>query len=216
MVNYKSIYDLEISYHEFLKHKDNIENYLKELFDRLPNTKLYFPINLTSEERHLIYSKSKGYVFEKLHKFGSKYSIKLWKPEEEIEESEEETCEEDKVEVEAEREDKTTEEENEAAERLAARERQRLAYEKEDEEDEEDEEDDDYEDTTLDEIKYDLMEMSSKINCNHEETMHLLMKCNNKMSNLLCIFGTIMFFNFVGSCLFLTQFFVPPSKLVIF
>ena len=63
MVNYKSIYDLEISYHEFLKHKDNIENYLKELFDRLPNTKLYFPINLTSEERHLIYSKSKGYVF---------------------------------------------------------------------------------------------------------------------------------------------------------
>ena len=74
--------DKIVSYNEFLKHKDNIEAYLKELFDKIPDLNVYFPINLTSEERHLIYTKSKGYLFEKLHKIGSKYSIKLWKPSE--------------------------------------------------------------------------------------------------------------------------------------
>ena len=69
-----------VSYNEFLKHKDNLETYLKELFDNMPELNVYFPISLNSEERHLIYTKSKGYLFEKLHKIGSKYSIKLWKP----------------------------------------------------------------------------------------------------------------------------------------
>ena len=69
-----------VSYNEFLKHKDNLEKYLKDLFDKIPELNVYFPISLTSEERHLIYTKSKGYLFEKLHKIGSKYSIKLWKP----------------------------------------------------------------------------------------------------------------------------------------
>ena len=72
--------DKVVSYNEFLKHKDNLETYLKELFDNIPELNVYFPISLTSEERHLIYTKSKGYLFEKLHKIGSKYSIKLWKP----------------------------------------------------------------------------------------------------------------------------------------
>jgi hypothetical protein len=72
--------DKVVSYNEFLKHKDNLETYLKELFDKIPELNVYFPISLTSEERHLIYTKSKGYLFEKLHKIGSKYSIKLWKP----------------------------------------------------------------------------------------------------------------------------------------
>lgn len=72
--------DKVVSYNEFLKHKDNLEKYLKDLFDKIPELNVYFPISLTSEERHLIYTKSKGYLFEKLHKVGSKYSIKLWKP----------------------------------------------------------------------------------------------------------------------------------------
>ena len=72
--------DKVVSYNEFLKHKDNLETYLKELFDKIPELNVYFPISLNSEERHLIYTKSKGYLFEKLHKIGSKYSIKLWKP----------------------------------------------------------------------------------------------------------------------------------------
>jgi len=69
-----------VSYHEFLKHKNNLTNYLHDLFDKMPDVTVYFPINLSSEERHLIYTNSKGYLFEKLHKIGSKYSVKLWKP----------------------------------------------------------------------------------------------------------------------------------------
>lgn len=72
--------DKIVSYHEFLKHKTNIANYLCELFDKMPDVTVYFPNNLSSEERHLIYTNSKGYLFEKLHKIESKYSIKLWKP----------------------------------------------------------------------------------------------------------------------------------------
>lgn len=72
--------DKIISYNEFLKHKDNVETYLKDLFDKNPELSVYFPISLNPDERHLIYTKSKGYLFEKLHKIGSKYSIKLWKP----------------------------------------------------------------------------------------------------------------------------------------
>jgi len=69
-----------VSYHEFLKHKNNLTNYLQDLFDKMPDLTVYFPNNLSSEERHLIYTNSKGYLFEKLHKIGSKYSVKLWKP----------------------------------------------------------------------------------------------------------------------------------------
>lgn len=72
--------DKIVSYNEFLKHKSNLEIYLKNLFDIIPELNVYFPANLSSEDRHLIYTKSKGYLFEKLHKVGSKYSIKLWKP----------------------------------------------------------------------------------------------------------------------------------------
>jgi hypothetical protein len=72
--------DKVVSYNEFLKHKDNLETYLKDLFDKTPELNVYFPISLNSDERHLIYTTSKGYLFEKLHKLGSKYSIMLWKP----------------------------------------------------------------------------------------------------------------------------------------
>lgn len=72
--------DKAVSYNEFLKHRDNLDTYLKDLFDKMPELNVYFPNSLNSDERHLIYTKSKGYLFEKLHKIGSKYSIKLWKP----------------------------------------------------------------------------------------------------------------------------------------
>ena len=99
--------DKVVSYNEFLKHKDHLETYLKELFDKIPELNVYFPISLNSEERHLIYTKSKGYLFEKLHKIGSKYSIKLWKPAEDgmnsiIEEVNEEVNEEEEEEEEEE------------------------------------------------------------------------------------------------------------------
>jgi hypothetical protein len=107
--------DKIVSYNEFLKHKDNIEAYLKELFDKIPDLNVYFPINLTSEERHLIYTKSKGYLFEKLHKIGSKYSIKLWKPSEDGVNS---ITEENSVKDEDEDEDYVTEEEDDLKEHL--------------------------------------------------------------------------------------------------
>jgi len=72
--------DKVVSYNEFLKHRDDLETYLKDLFDKTAELNVYFPISLSSDERHLIYTKSKGYLFKKLHKIGSKYSIKLWKP----------------------------------------------------------------------------------------------------------------------------------------
>lgn len=71
--------DKIVSYNEFLKHKDDLTNYLNELFDKVPNVTVYFPNTLTRGERHSIYVNSKGYLFEKLHRVGSKYSIKLWK-----------------------------------------------------------------------------------------------------------------------------------------
>jgi len=101
--------DKVVNYNEFLKHKDNLETYLKDLFDKIPELNVYFPISLNSEERHLIYTNSKGYLFEKLHKIGSKYSIKLWKPAEDgMNSTTEEKNEEDEKD-----EDYVTEEEEE-------------------------------------------------------------------------------------------------------
>ena len=109
--------DKVISYNEFLKHKDNIEAYLKELFDKIPELNVYFPISLTSDERHLIYTKSKGYLFEKLHKVGSKYSIKLWKPDEDgMNSITEEKNEKDEEKEDEKDEDYVTEEEEEEEE----------------------------------------------------------------------------------------------------
>lgn len=70
--------DKIVSYAEFLKNKNNIRKYLEEIFEKLPDITIYFPNNLDRDERHLIYTNSKGYLFEKLHKVGSKYSLKLW------------------------------------------------------------------------------------------------------------------------------------------
>jgi len=68
-----------ISYVEFLKHKENIRSYLKDLFQKLPDMKLFLPIDLTKEERHMIYKNSKGYIFEKLHNISNFYSISIYK-----------------------------------------------------------------------------------------------------------------------------------------
>lgn len=68
-----------ISYVEFLKHKKNIRSYLEDLFQKFPDTKLFLPIDLTKEERHMIYKNSKGYIFEKLHNISNFYSISIYK-----------------------------------------------------------------------------------------------------------------------------------------
>jgi len=171
--------DKVVSYNEFLKHKDNLDAYLKELFDKIPELNVYFPISLSSDERHLIYTKSKGYLFEKLHKIGSKYSIKLWKPGENGVNSVTEENDENYV----------TGEENE--EKYVT----------------DDEEDTDEEDT--DEVKYDfkdhLCEISNVLEKQHDMMFSELQKCRRGINRLECIFTTAMIFNFVSSILFITQ-----------
>lgn len=67
-----------VTYTEFLNNKNNIKKYLDTLFSSVPNIIVYFPKNLTKEERHLIYVNSKGYFFEKLSQ-SVDYSIKMWR-----------------------------------------------------------------------------------------------------------------------------------------
>ena len=68
-----------ISYDEFLKHKENIRSYLEDWFKKFPDAKLFLPIDLTKEERHMIYKNSKGYIFKKLHNTSNFYSISIYK-----------------------------------------------------------------------------------------------------------------------------------------
>lgn len=68
-----------VSYNEFLKNRENIRNFIDNIIDEIPSITIYFPKNLTAADRHLIYTNSKGYLFEKLTNLSSKYSIKLWK-----------------------------------------------------------------------------------------------------------------------------------------
>jgi hypothetical protein len=88
-----------VSYNEFLKHKADLTNYLDDLFNKIPDLTVYFPNTLTRDDRHTIYVNSKGYLFEKLNKVGSKYSIKLWKEQFESAPTEEEEEEEEDEEV---------------------------------------------------------------------------------------------------------------------
>ena len=173
--------DKVVSYNEFLKHKDNLEAYLNELFDKIPELNVYFPISLSSSERHLIYTKSKGYLFEKLHKIGSKYSIKLWKPIEDGVNSitEEKSEEEGYLTQDDENEDYLTQEEYET--------------------DEEDEEEEEYD------FKEHLSEISSTLENKHDIMFSELQKCRRSVNRVECIFTFIMIFNFIGSILFLTQ-----------
>jgi len=67
-----------ITYSEFLNNKGNLRKYLDTMFSSIPNIVVYFPKSLTKEERHMIYTNSKGYVFEKL-KESFNYSIKMWR-----------------------------------------------------------------------------------------------------------------------------------------
>ena len=60
--------NMKVTYGEFVKRKGDIEKFLKELFDKFPNLTLYFPKQLNYDERHLIYTHCKGYIFEKLLK----------------------------------------------------------------------------------------------------------------------------------------------------
>ena len=67
-----------ITYAEFLNNKGNLRKYLDKMFLSIPNIVVYFPKSLTKEERYMIYTISKGYVFEKL-KESLNYSIKMWR-----------------------------------------------------------------------------------------------------------------------------------------
>jgi len=82
-VIYKYPMDKVVSYHEFLRNKGNIREFIENIFSKIPDITIYFPNNLSSEERRLIYQNSSNYLFEKLNKVGSKYSIKIWKKQEE-------------------------------------------------------------------------------------------------------------------------------------
>jgi hypothetical protein len=194
--------DKVVSYNEFLKHKDNLETYLKDLFDKIPELNVYFPISLNSEERHLIYTKSKGYLFEKLHKIGSKYSIKLWKPDEDgmnsITEEKNEKDEKDEEEEEDYEKDEdyvTDKEEEEDYEKD-----EDYVTDKEEEEDyEKDEEEEDYD------FKEHLSEISNVLEKQHVMMFNELQRCRRSVNRVECIFTFIMAFNFVGSILFLTQ-----------
>jgi hypothetical protein len=78
-----------VSYHEFLRNKENIRSFIENILNKIPDITIYFPNNLNTEERHLIYQNSSNYLFEKLNKVGSNYSIKIWKkPDDETGETE--------------------------------------------------------------------------------------------------------------------------------
>jgi hypothetical protein len=68
-----------VTYNDFLKNRENIRKFIDNIIDEIPSITIYFPKNLTADDRHLIYTNSKGYLFEKLTNLSSKYSIKLWK-----------------------------------------------------------------------------------------------------------------------------------------
>lgn len=172
-----------VSYHEFLKHKNNLTNYLQDLFDKMPDVTVYFPITLSSEERHLIYTNSKGYLFEKLHKIGSKYSVKLWKP--------------DNMEIIAEEKSDDND----------------LVTVKDDEDDEDDESGGDYvpcveTDSESDE-EYDmqihLTEISEKLDKHLDLMLNKIDRCSRSVRRLECIFTCIITFNSIGSILVLAQ-----------
>ena len=118
-----------VSYADFLKNKDNIREYLDNLFIAVPDIIVYFPDNLSKEDRHLIYTHSKGYLFDKLHNVSSEYSIKLWKP---LENNNEISEEYDDISSEQEQEQEQEQEEQE--------------QEQEEQEEEEEEDYEDYED----------------------------------------------------------------------
>jgi len=81
--------DKVVSYHEFLRNKENIREFIENILSKIPDITIYLPNNLSSEERRLIYQNSSNYLFEKLNKVGSKYSIKIWKkPDDETGENE--------------------------------------------------------------------------------------------------------------------------------
>ena len=86
-----------VSYSEFLKNSNNLDSYLKDLFGKIPQLNVYFPNSLNYNERRLIYTKSKGYVFEKLNTVGSKYCIKMWKPDNGLNNTNDEDNEEESV-----------------------------------------------------------------------------------------------------------------------
>jgi hypothetical protein len=88
-VIYKYPMNKVVSYHEFLRNKENIRSFIENILNKIPDITIYFPNNLNTEERHLIYQNSSNYLFEKLNKVGSNYSIKIWKkPDDETGETE--------------------------------------------------------------------------------------------------------------------------------
>jgi len=173
-----------VSYHEFLKHKNNLTNYLHDLFDKMPDVTVYFPINLSSEERQLIYTNSKGYLFEKLHKIGSKYSVKLWKP--------------DSMEI-------IAEEKSDDNDLVTVKDDKDYGPDVESDDDEdyvpdvESDDDDDYD------IQSHLTEISDKLDKHLDIMLNKIDRCNRSVRKVECIFTCIIVFNFVGSILVLAQ-----------
>jgi len=166
-----------VSYHEFLKHKNNLTNYLQDLFDKMPDVTVYFPNNLSSEERHLIYTNSKGYLFEKLHKIGSKYSVKLWNPVY-MDISSEEKKEDDSG--------PTTGEFLANAERVLQNDTDSDSDEKYD-------------------MQTHLTEISEKLDKHLDLMLNKIDRCSRSVRRVECIFTCIITFNFIGSILVLAQ-----------
>jgi len=169
-----------VSYHEFLKHKNNLANYIQDLFDKMPYVTVYFPINLSSEERHLIYTNSKGYLFEKLHKIGSKYSVKLWKP--------------GHIDIIA----KEEKDDN------------KLTTIKDYEDNGNDyipcvETDPDYEPDDEYDMETHLIEISEKLDKHLDLMLNKIDRCSRSVRRVECIFTCIITFNFIGSILVLAQ-----------
>jgi hypothetical protein len=156
-----------VSYDVFLKNKDNIREYLDNLFVAVPDIIIYFPDSLSKEDRHLIYTQSKGYLFDKLHKVSSEYSIKLWKPLENNINKTEISEEYDNISSEREGEEEEEEEEKE----------------KEEEEEDDDEDYEDYED--YEDCEGKILKLENKINI-------LINKFN--IVNITCVFNILLLF----------------------
>jgi hypothetical protein len=165
-----------VSYVDFLKNKDNIREYLDSLFIAVPDIIVYFPDNLSKEDRNLIYTHSKGYLFDKLHNVSSDYSIKLWKPLENNNEISEEYDN-----ISSEQEQKQEEEEEEEEE------------EQQEEEQQEDYEEEDYEEGDYEEEDYEDYEYYEEKIVTLEDKINILINKFN-IVNLTCVFNILLLF----------------------
>ena len=172
-----------VSYVDFLKNKDNIREYLDSLFIAVPDIIVYFPDNLSKEDRNLIYTHSKGYLFDKLHNVSSDYSIKLWKP---LENNNEISEEYDNISSEQEQKQEQKQEEEEEEEEQQEEEQQ-------EEEQQEDYEEEDYEEGDYEEEDYEDYEYYEEKIVTLEDKINILINKFN-IVNLTCVFNILLLF----------------------